>query len=62
MKNNIEDIRSKLLNLMMNCPVVGNSDEIHMEMNKFIYKLIPADSDNNLKVLSDIKQHILSLR
>ncbi|MCF7871613.1 hypothetical protein K9L97_01140 [Candidatus Woesearchaeota archaeon] len=62
MKNNIEDIRSKLLNLMMNCPIVGTSDEIHMEMNKFIYRLIPNDADNNLKVLSDIKQHILSIR
>jgi hypothetical protein len=62
MKNNIEDIRSKLLNLMMNCPVVGNSDEIHIEMNKFIYRLIPSDSDNNIKVLSEIKQHIISLR
>lgn len=62
MKASVEDIRSKILNLMLKCPVVGNSSEIHIEMNKFIYRLIPDDFESNLNVLSEIKEYIISVR
>ena len=56
MKNDIEDIRPKLIDLIMKCPIMGKSVEVHGEINKYVFHLNPEDPKNNVKVLSKIRK------